>query len=263
MEENKKNTRGLIVLVIILFICVIGLGGYIVYDKLLNKSSQSIDNSKSTKTPEINEKNNFDKIVSYDITLNNKPHKIYYKYKIEKTDNSDYENINQAKENGDYIYNELHVEIYLDNQKLNNIIIYYDTENNIENVKNTKEILDLSNIKVLKGTDNKDYLVFVIEEDNINIDGRKVLFITTEAGSVIYNYEPEFNSSISVTNSNSKFYNINEQYIIESNRIYVAEIVENNESETSNIQENIITVQDDKINIEKGNIYESIISGAR
>ena len=36
MEETKKNSKGLIVLVIILIICILGLSGYIVYDKMLN-----------------------------------------------------------------------------------------------------------------------------------------------------------------------------------------------------------------------------------
>ena len=36
MKENKTN-KGLVVLVIILFILVLGLGTYIVYDKVINK----------------------------------------------------------------------------------------------------------------------------------------------------------------------------------------------------------------------------------
>ena len=34
--DNQKNNTGLIVLVIVLFLLVLGLGGYIVYDKVLN-----------------------------------------------------------------------------------------------------------------------------------------------------------------------------------------------------------------------------------
>ena len=41
--ENKKNSKGLIVLVIILVLCVLGLAGYIVYDKVLNKKTPIID----------------------------------------------------------------------------------------------------------------------------------------------------------------------------------------------------------------------------
>ncbi len=35
--ENQKNNTGLIVLVIVLFLLVLGLGGYIIYDKVINK----------------------------------------------------------------------------------------------------------------------------------------------------------------------------------------------------------------------------------
>ena len=38
MEENKINNKGLIVLVILLIICVLGLSGYIVYDKMSEKN---------------------------------------------------------------------------------------------------------------------------------------------------------------------------------------------------------------------------------
>lgn len=47
METNKKS-KGLIVLAIVLIICVLGLGGYIVYDKLSTKPTQTTDNTKSS-----------------------------------------------------------------------------------------------------------------------------------------------------------------------------------------------------------------------
>ncbi len=46
---EKKNT-GLIVLVIILFILVLGLGGFIVYDKCLNKKNNEIVDNKNNNT---------------------------------------------------------------------------------------------------------------------------------------------------------------------------------------------------------------------
>lgn len=52
--ENNKNSKGLIVLVIILIICILGLGGYIVYDKILNKPTPTTDNTKSSTTKPIN-----------------------------------------------------------------------------------------------------------------------------------------------------------------------------------------------------------------
>ena len=41
--ENKKNSKGLIVLLIILVLCVLGLAGYIVYDKVLSKNKKTIN----------------------------------------------------------------------------------------------------------------------------------------------------------------------------------------------------------------------------
>lgn len=259
--ENKKNSKGLIVLVIILIICILGLGGYIVYDKLSTKPTQTTDNTKSSTTKPLDNDNDYDKIDSYDITLNNNKHKIYYKYKIVNSNDNNYEDIDLAKENGEYIYNELHTEIYLDNNKINDTIIYYDKENNINNVKDTKENLDLSNTKIIKGQDNKDYLVIMLEEPHQFLDGRKVFFISNDEGKLIYKYEPEFNSSIYVTDPTSRFYNSNERYIIEENKIYIIDYA--GENEATKVQESILTVDNSIVNIEKGNTYEGGVAGAR
>lgn len=258
--ENNKNSKGLIVLVIILIICILGLGGYIVYDKILNKPTPTTDNTKSSTTKPINNESEYDKITSYDITLNSNNHKIYYKYKI-VAGNDNYEDIELAKENGEYIYNELHTEIYLDNNKINDTIIYYDNENNIINAKDKKENLDLSNTKIIKGLDNKDYLVIMLEEPHQFLDGRKVFFISNDEGKLIYKYEPAFNSSVYVTDPTSRFCNSNERYIIEENKIYIIDYAE--ENETTKVKESILTVDNNIVNIEKGNTYEGGGAGAR
>lgn len=258
--ENNKNSKGLIILIIILIICILGLGGYIVFDKMLNKPTQTTDNTKSSTTKPINNESEYDKTTSYDIILNNNNHKIYYKYKI-VAGNDHYEDIELAKENGEYIYNELHTEIYLDNNKINDTIIYYDNENNIINAKDKKENLDLSNTKIIKGLDNKDYLVIMLEEPHQFLDGRKVFFISNDEGKLIYKYEPAFNSSVYVTDPTSRFCNSNERYIIEENKIYIIDYVV--ENETTKVQESILTVDNNIVNIEKGNTYEGGGAGAR
>lgn len=258
--ENNKNSKGLIILIIILIICILGLGGYIVYDKILNKPTPTTDNTKSSTTKPINNESEYDKITSYDITLNSNNHKIYYKYKI-VAGKDNYEDIELAKENGEYIYNELHTEIYLDNNKINDTIIYYDNENNIINAKDKKENLDLSNTKIIKGLDNKDYLVIMLEEPHQFLDGRKVFFISNDEGKLIYKYEPAFNSSVYVTDPTSRFCNSNERYIIEENKIYIIDYAV--ENETTKVQESILTVDNNIVNIEKGNTYEGGGAGAR
>ncbi len=262
MEENNKNSKELIILIIILIVCILGLGGYIVYDKMLNKTTQITDNIKSSTKKPINNESEYDKTTSFDITLNNNNHKIYYKYKI-VAGNDNYEDIELAKESGDYIYNELHAEIYLDNNKIKDTVIYYDKEKNINNVKSEKENLDLSKTKIIKGKDNKDYLIFTLEEPHQFLDDRKILFISNDDGNLIYKYEPEFDSSLTVNDSNSKFYNSSERYIIDTDKIYIIEDVGNNENGTIKIQENILTIENNEVNIEKGNIYEGSGAGAR
>lgn len=63
MEETKKNSKGLIVLVIILIICILGLGGYIVYDKLSTKPTPTTNNTKSS-TTKLLDNNNINEILT-------------------------------------------------------------------------------------------------------------------------------------------------------------------------------------------------------
>lgn len=58
--ENQKNNGGLIALVIVLFLLVLGLGGYILYDKVLNNKevkckdteNSAVDNNTSSNSEE-------------------------------------------------------------------------------------------------------------------------------------------------------------------------------------------------------------------
>ena len=57
---EKKNT-GLIVLVVVLSIAVLGLGGFIVYDKVL-KSEKEDNNKIETNNNQMNQSNNINKL---------------------------------------------------------------------------------------------------------------------------------------------------------------------------------------------------------
>lgn len=61
--ENKKNSKGLIVLVIILIICVLGLTGYILYNKNHKGDSDNLVNE-NQKTNEQTKENNIYKNFS-------------------------------------------------------------------------------------------------------------------------------------------------------------------------------------------------------
>lgn len=56
--EEQKNSKGLIVLVIILTILVLGLGGYLVYDKVLSKTIKSDFSQNQNDSTETKAKNN-------------------------------------------------------------------------------------------------------------------------------------------------------------------------------------------------------------
>ena len=83
---EKKNT-GLIVLVIVLCLLVVGLGGYIVYDKMLDKNINDSDNKGKNEVAKINETIvvdiNNDKTYNKDI--NN--HNVYVDERTLKIDN--------------------------------------------------------------------------------------------------------------------------------------------------------------------------------
>ena len=58
--ENKKNGKGMVIAVVILFLLVLGLGGFIVYDKIYSKSSSEINKNDKISTNEDLEKNILD-----------------------------------------------------------------------------------------------------------------------------------------------------------------------------------------------------------
>ena len=63
---EKKNT-GLIVLVIVLCLLVVGLGGYIVYDKMLDKNINDSDNK--GKNDNIIDKNGKNEVAKINETI--------------------------------------------------------------------------------------------------------------------------------------------------------------------------------------------------
>ena len=65
--EEKKNNKGLVWLIVVLIILVLGLIGYIVYDKVLSTEKEHINNestSTTTTTSSINEKEELNYIIT-------------------------------------------------------------------------------------------------------------------------------------------------------------------------------------------------------
>ena len=138
--ENKKNSKGLIVLLIILVLCVLGLAGYIVYDKVLSKNKKTINaNNTSTITQKIldTDKNNKNILMKYgykEININNNEKLIP---KIKKDIIKLETNIENLKK---YYINEEYETFEYDNGK-----IVYSFNNNKVNIY--QEIDDVKEIK--------------------------------------------------------------------------------------------------------------------
>ena len=67
MEKEKKNNGGLIALIIVLFLLILGLGGYIVYDKVITGKDNNQDNNTSNDYVSCNcPEANCDDSVDYD-----------------------------------------------------------------------------------------------------------------------------------------------------------------------------------------------------
>ena len=89
-QKNQKSGKGLIVLVIILVLLVLGLGGYIVYDKMLTKESIGTKEPE-TEEKKVEEKENLDEIADILVSKLSKYHVTYYddKEKVVFADLSD------------------------------------------------------------------------------------------------------------------------------------------------------------------------------
>lgn len=76
-QKNQKSGKGLIVVVVILVLLVLGLGGYIVYDKMLTKESTETKDSEATEK-NVEEKENLDEIANKLVEKLNKYDVDYY-----------------------------------------------------------------------------------------------------------------------------------------------------------------------------------------
>ena len=61
MESNEsKNSKGLIIIIVLFSLIVLGLGGWMVYDKVFNKDEPKPVEGDNTKGNTCHEKNNID-----------------------------------------------------------------------------------------------------------------------------------------------------------------------------------------------------------
>lgn len=151
MESKNKNT-GLVVIIVILLLAVIGLGGYIVYDKVLKNSSnetENNDNKPSDNLKDTDQNGQTTKNNNYQLFASN------LKNEFSKYDekNRPYLNVISTIGNGNFI-------IYLtENREL--YIKYYNKDKNAEH-KIADNVLSFNAVTVGKGGGK---MLYFINED--------------------------------------------------------------------------------------------------
>ena len=288
----KKNiNKGILILIVLLIICVISLLGYIISNKVklnenLNEIKDNINDSNLVEDEdnvvdsEIDKNEDSNEEVSYEskllqsdsfnYVLNNKTHKIIYNYFYRDSKYyyryDDEETLEIYKQNNDYVYSEVYIKIYFDDQEIEDIElpIYYDTENiDIDKLMDKVDLLSSETINIIKGVD-KEYLVFTIEHDAHYIDSTIDPFIVNENGKVIYKFNFLDGQSLCADDKNSMFYCLNQNtshFIIKENNFYFITLYKNDSNGTY-VQENSITINNDQVKINEGNIYIGIGAGA-
>lgn len=265
MEE--KNNKGVIWLITILIVLVLGLIGYIIYDKIsLNNKNETNTTTTIMTTTNKKEKSKYEKVSSFKLNLNGEEHNLYYKYFIIEGDSrfTNSEDIRVAKDEEIYAYYTLNVDIFIDNNKVKTIPVFYDTSNNKNQALKQIGNLNASNIKILEGEEGKDYLIYLIYEDASMTDGRIIPFISNVDGEIIYEFDFELGGSMWVEDSTSKLYSQKDkgmgyqEYLIEKDKIYFLsypdEFIESDYY--MYLQENTLTINNNKAIVVKGNIYK-------
>ena len=177
---EKKNT-GLIVLVVILSLLVVGLGGYIVYDKVLDKEDSNINNDvKDNNNIQNNTDNNVSKIndttvidenSSETFNKNINDHNVYIDKSTLRVDNKDIIKLDGPS----YLYQvTFYNDIIITYQSfsLSGTLIIYDYNGNV-----------IKKIDEFKDENNRLFNVYLRYSDteifNVSSDG-KVLFVGTK-----------------------------------------------------------------------------------
>ena len=251
MENNKK---GLIFTIVILLIIAIGLIIYIFYDKSFGK------NEKNNLTTNSNVNTQSEYEGNYYFNLNNKEHKITYKYNYQKC--GDKEQLYILEECNFYVK----ATAFLDGKKINQSenIIFYDVEN--ENLDNTKKYiknegyLSLRNIEILKGKDT-EYLVLGIESSCLQQECFENPIILNENANLIHQITDNINPAAGFwykDDNLNKPFSSSGYYIDNDKVIYLGFTYDDNIGD--NLKYKVtITINNDKVNINKDFIDNDLI----
>lgn len=271
MEENKVNNnsnKGLIVWLVILSVLVIGLSGFIVYDKVLkNDETTDIVENKEEKEEVANEKEEIDenkeyvknqiKVDNYEYILNGKEHTLSLVYSYENYEDQIYTEI-------DYT---IHTTIVFDGNLIENtkVLRQYYEGTVIEEDKLYE--FDKNDIKTIKGTDNKDYLVVSIRNSPLTVYDKVDSSFINDKGKVITTIVTGFGLGIVDETVREKYngeYYVSDDafYYIDSENI-VGEMLTTDADlgEYTTVQEFKVTVDDNIITKTPTKTYKAMMAG--
>ena len=255
---ETKNSKGIIVLIMVLVLLVLSLGGYLVYGKVLAPSGDNITTITTTTTttttkPDEN-KSSYIHEETFDYSLNGTNHKITYKYY--------YETNSEDTELG-YIL----AEVYMNNKKIDGAdtkIFYFE-----EPVKNNNEakeallkgtqyddvwypkLLNKDNLLTMKGAD-KDYLVLSVYQSLGFYPGSINPQIVNDSGKLLYTakimegstlYYKDVTKSKPYTNSDAS----HNQFYINNDKLYYITFNCFSPTDDGNAYEYTLTVANDKV----------------
>lgn len=249
--------KGLVFTIVILMVIIVGLIIYIFYDINFVNNKKTKENNNITTYSNVNTQSEYE--GNYYFSLNNREHKITYKYSYYKC--GDKEQLYAGECN---FYAK--VNAYLDGKKIDQSenIIFYDVEN--ENLDNTKKYiknegyLSLRNIEILKGKDN-EYLVLEIQSSCLYQDCFESPIILNENAVLIHQITDNIHPAAGFwykDDSLNKPFNSAGYYIDNDKLIYLGFVYDENVGDNLKYK-NTITVNNDRVNINKELIDNDLI----
>lgn len=261
MENNNKGLIWLIFFIVI----ILGLVGFIIYDKVLYKEKA---NDKITTTIENNiEEDNVLRRDNFVYNLNDNDYHISYIYK--KMDNTEFKLWKENSKDHDIkncaeIYNMVYLEILLNEKKLDieKIPLVYNYENlNNNGILKTIHLLTSDTIHTLKGS-NSEYLIFTIEHANPYADGGVDPIIVSEHGKIIHTIKFKDNTGWWTNDQNSIMYDKGEYHITNNTLYYLMPNCEESKDYELYFDQYALKIENDKVVIEKEQTYKGEAVGA-
>ena len=209
---------------------------------------------------EINEESIFDS-NTIEIYANNKNNKITFEYFIEEYTNEcedsecDEEEINIIKENGDYVYSTTNVKVKINDNYVKDFKVLYQYN---RTKTPTINYLTKENVEVLKGKD-KDYFVLLVPEADQWTDGRTNPTIVNGNGENLYSIEYPINTGMQITDTKSIMYGKGMYYIDNDKLYFIKPLCEEKQSDKFTVY--TLTINNDKVNVNEGNIVEGFSVG--